>query len=309
MKAAGNAEAALPVYAAAELERLDLQGLLDLLIRNEDRVPRALVDECARRGEAIVERLATLVERDEFWKSDAAVGEWWLALHAAMILGLIASESAGLLLVRLMRRMALNEDQNLEDWVAGNWPALFANKPPRAVDAARELAEDRGLDCYIRIQGIEIVVAAAWRDGAQALEASLDWVAGIAADESEDWDFRASAANTLLDFPRERRRMLLEDLAARQSGLGVYFSREDVQREFDRATDEPEWLRFADPWKFYAPQEIMRRQERWAKENAEDPDDAPAPHVRAGPKIGRNDPCPCGSGKKYKKCCLLKEGP
>ena len=23
------------------------------------------------------------------------------------------------------------------------------------------------------------------------------------------------------------------------------------------------------------------------------------------PKIGRNDPCPCGSGKKYKKCCML----
>ena len=23
---------------------------------------------------------------------------------------------------------------------------------------------------------------------------------------------------------------------------------------------------------------------------------------KAGPKIGRNDPCPCGSGKKYKKC-------
>ena len=25
--------------------------------------------------------------------------------------------------------------------------------------------------------------------------------------------------------------------------------------------------------------------------------------VHEGPKIGRNDPCPCGSGKKYKKCC------
>jgi preprotein translocase subunit SecA len=24
-------------------------------------------------------------------------------------------------------------------------------------------------------------------------------------------------------------------------------------------------------------------------------------------KIGRNDPCPCGSGKKYKKCCLGKD--
>ncbi len=26
--------------------------------------------------------------------------------------------------------------------------------------------------------------------------------------------------------------------------------------------------------------------------------------VTNGPKIGRNDPCPCGSGKKYKKCCM-----
>ena len=24
-------------------------------------------------------------------------------------------------------------------------------------------------------------------------------------------------------------------------------------------------------------------------------------------KVGRNDPCPCGSGRKYKKCCLLKD--
>ena len=27
------------------------------------------------------------------------------------------------------------------------------------------------------------------------------------------------------------------------------------------------------------------------------------PFVRDTPKIGRNEPCPCGSGKKYKKCC------
>lgn len=33
------------------------------------------------------------------------------------------------------------------------------------------------------------------------------------------------------------------------------------------------------------------------------PTQKPAP-VRAEKKVGRNDPCPCGSGKKYKKCCL-----
>ena len=27
------------------------------------------------------------------------------------------------------------------------------------------------------------------------------------------------------------------------------------------------------------------------------------PVVNDSPKVGRNDPCPCGSGKKYKQCC------
>ena len=31
------------------------------------------------------------------------------------------------------------------------------------------------------------------------------------------------------------------------------------------------------------------------------------PQPRSSTKIGRNEPCPCGSGKKYKKCCLLQE--
>lgn len=30
------------------------------------------------------------------------------------------------------------------------------------------------------------------------------------------------------------------------------------------------------------------------------------PIVREEPKVGRNDPCPCGSGKKYKQCCGRK---
>jgi preprotein translocase subunit SecA len=31
----------------------------------------------------------------------------------------------------------------------------------------------------------------------------------------------------------------------------------------------------------------------------------PAAPVRHAPRVGRNDPCPCGSGKKYKKCHML----
>jgi SEC-C motif-containing protein len=34
--------------------------------------------------------------------------------------------------------------------------------------------------------------------------------------------------------------------------------------------------------------------------------EGPAPVRHAAAKVGRNDPCPCGSGKKYKQCCLAK---
>ena len=36
---------------------------------------------------------------------------------------------------------------------------------------------------------------------------------------------------------------------------------------------------------------------------AADPAPQPVAPRRVGKKVGRNEPCPCGSGKKYKKCC------
>ena len=51
------------------------------------------------------------------------------------------------------------------------------------------------------------------------------------------------------------------------------------------------------------------KREQVAKETgaagASDGSVAPTPK-RAGNRPGPNDPCPCGSGKKYKKCCYLK---
>lgn len=40
---------------------------------------------------------------------------------------------------------------------------------------------------------------------------------------------------------------------------------------------------------------------RWYYQDSDFP--TPKQEVRTAPKVGRNDPCTCGSGKKYKKCC------
>ncbi len=50
------------------------------------------------------------------------------------------------------------------------------------------------------------------------------------------------------------------------------------------------------------PSLLSRPQPRMTLNRGDEPATAPAPAQRADNKVGRNDPCPCGSGKKYKKC-------
>jgi preprotein translocase subunit SecA len=59
-----------------------------------------------------------------------------------------------------------------------------------------------------------------------------------------------------------------------------------------------------------------RAMPEWQESRGGDLDTAPGrpatakaePRTADGQKVGRNDPCHCGSGKKYKKCCLAKGG-
>lgn len=54
--------------------------------------------------------------------------------------------------------------------------------------------------------------------------------------------------------------------------------------------------------------ELVEHRERSRFEQDEDGRwiyvDGSTPTLRSAARTGRNDPCPCGSGKKYKKCCL-----
>ena len=305
---------ALPEYSAEALADLGPAELIALMVRDEDRVPRDLIDACARHGEGMAVELRRVLEEGRPWKDGGSAGEWWLTLHAAMILGLIPGEQAGLLLVAFMRRLAL-EDDDMQDWLAGYWPALFRNKPSSVLPALRALCCDRSMDWYIRANALGPVIAAGENKGSASLDEALAWAAAIAADETEEWDMRLSAGNTLLDFAPAAHRPLLENLAERQTGLGAWFSKTDLEKAYSVNERAPEWRRMSDPWEFYRPGFIARRQDRWAKEVAQDDDESEydfaepgvRTYVRDGPKVGRNDPCPCGSGKKYKRCCLAKE--
>ena len=65
------------------------------------------------------------------------------------------------------------------------------------------------------------------------------------------------------------------------------------------ASDDEEAVEQSDAVK----QALHREQVAQPTETSADGTDSVNKTIRKGKKIGRNDPCPCGSGKKYKKCC------
>jgi uncharacterized protein len=132
-----------------------------------------------------------------------------------------------------------------------------------------------------------------------ALEAATQWAAGFGVGirlQPEPWQ------------------PLIDDEDARTCMMLIFC--------LERDEDQPEASRADSPFKDISP---ARRQEMRREAAAVLPDvvralhalsldvdtDTPfevgdGPYVRTAPKVGRNDPCPCGSGKKHKTCCLTR---
>jgi uncharacterized protein YchJ len=298
----------LPTYTDDVLRESAVADLMRLIARDEDRVPRNLIDECARRGDAMLDAIKGLLDKDYYWGEDQSDGEWWRLLHAVMILGLMESHRAGELLVRFMRRMDEAGDEALEESLSGYWPALFRNKPESVLPTLQALGEDRELSWYIRGDAVNSGIAWIQAHASDKLDQAIDRAARIAFGKDEAQELRVMLGATLLSFPRAKDRRALEKLAELQSDEARWFGREDIIRTYAAGAERPDWEDFADPWKFYEPQIIEERQRFAAEELVEDDEEdfIDEPFVRDAPKVGRNDPCPCGSGKKYKKCCMVQ---
>jgi hypothetical protein len=302
----------IPSFPRETLEAMDEKTLFAVITHHEDRLPLEVVQECAGRGEAMVPLLLRHLTREANWSMEVDSGDGWALLHSIFILGLIPGEGAAEALLEGFRRVTFYNDNDLSDWVSGYWPALFRNKSEYAAGPLRAIAEDRQLGWYPRVNAIACVLADAERQGPEQLEAKLDWFAAFCADASEPADLRVIAGHQLLEFARERHRPIMEELVALQEGddlLRNSYDLKEIERHFDEG-DNPEWRCFDNPWEFYDREQIeQRRRDRlWEQREQEEflSDIDHETFVREQPKIGRNDPCPCGSGKKYKKCCLRR---
>lgn len=310
--------------------RLPDEELVRLMFTKADQLPMEFAREATLRGERLVPLLASVVRHECNWhKSDAG---WCAPVHATYLLGAIGGEDA---IDALMDALRLAEAFE-EDWVTEELPSIFGSLGLRALEPLRAVALDSEADWMLRHTAMSGMAAVTLRRPEEAAEV-FQMIGRVAGDEAEDDDVRAWAGQILLHFSRREHKTMLLKLVESGIAAGLY-GKWDVRKGMFL----PQVAHYRHDWlEFYRPERISdrrRRRERgrlperdaWREalsrdwgadpdcgdDSWENPYDGPdeaqeAPEIvldrlmgEPVPKVGRNEPCPCGSGKKFKKCCL-----
>ena len=232
-------------------------------------------------------------------QADKEMAESWAPTHAWRALAQLRAETAIAPLLKLI------EKDGSEDTVPGaldDFADVFATIGPAAIPylaafLANPATEPEGATIAIVTLPKIVEQHPACRDEcvgiltrAVAVESdsyvpTTSWAAAclldLAAVESID-TIRAAFQRDAID------ESICGDLEDVEIALGLRVSRATPKR-YAMASDMSTWKRSSlddDEW--------------------DDPiASMPSEPVRSASKIGRNEPCPCGSGKKYKKCCLV----
>jgi hypothetical protein len=229
----------------------------------------------------------------------------WAPLHAVEALGDLAAVEAIGPLAELWRRPWIEDD----DYTAGAVGRALGRIGPAALASSARALCEVGLGNHAREGAKQALVEIGRRHPAARAECAAAIAAVLARPEVNDGFANALLVSGLLDLKAVEAAGVIErafrDEKVDESVCGDW---EDAQIELGLKT------RREHPPK---PNQLteMARQMREAMglpplEPCDDGASAwgdaiepPPVPVRAAPKVGRNEPCPCGSGKKFKKCC------
>jgi len=182
------------------------------------------------------------------------------------------------------------------------------------LEPIKGLILNREANAYCRGQAVEaLALLAAW--GEVPYESVVDyflWLAreGLEREGSNAWNSLAANCadiEALAVFPDLRRAYeqgLIEPLFMQPSELDEVEAAprgKEVARFRERHPPITDVARETSWWACFSRERASKAQ-RLAEPAGHEPGERPRPH-RASAKIGRNSPCPCGSGKKYKRCC------
>ena len=196
-------------------------------------------------------------------------------------------------------------DKSVEEWLGveesdGAVREILTELVREAFDAKeKELGEDlaRQVMSHIMLQ----TVTAKWKDHLHTMDTLREGV-GLRAYGQKD---------PLMEYQQESFTLFEEMYRSIQRDVTTLWFRVRVDKE--RPPDRPRIPIGGIRRRKLTPRERAALRKRLTRTRAEEEEQTAEQPTRLSRdtgrkrKIGRNDPCPCGSGKKYKKCCLDKE--
>jgi hypothetical protein len=236
-------------------------------------------------------------------------------VYSIMLLGHFRESKAHNVIVDLF---SLPDDMSYKlygDFISGELPTILVRTCDRHIDLIKSMVLNKNIYGFSRISAAN-AMAYAVVDGIVTREEVLSFFGtlftGNEADEMPDfWSILATYVYYL--YPEE-----IMDTIKKAYDDGLIFSGAIGYGEFEEmleAGEEKCLERLKNNYKRQSLDDIHDSMSGWACFNQAKKDPVPiemplpskVPALKGKTKkIGRNAPCPCGSGKKYKKCCLNK---
>lgn len=236
----------------------------------------------------------------------------WSQIYAVTLLSHFKEPRAHALIAKLFALPSDICDELFGDMITEDLAALLYSTYPGSPDAIQALMMDPEANEYSRGSAAS-ALAYAVAGGLLDRKEVLDYLAGLLdrAKSSDNHGFLSQLACVMLDlYPADH--MAVIDRAFDRGVIDEgMVDQECFEEELKRSSPADCLKKLRKEMAYRLPENIHRRLEKWA--SFRDDREAHRPHgssfgltpvVRATEKTGRNDPCPCGSGKKFKKCCL-----
>jgi hypothetical protein len=237
------------------------------------------------------------------------------------LLGAWHEKSAYRPLARLLRCPADDLDVILGDFSVETGPRVMAavfDGDPRPL---YDLIHDQNVDQFIRGAMCETVAIVTLQGNLPREEAArfLRACYSELGPQGECWVWHGwQAAIAVLGLVELE--PLVEEAFARGFISSWWLGREDFEEDLQRAMHHQPPLSASGNFALFG--DVIEELSRWSCFEPETPEIAtydeklrrylneqrePTPAIKPFKGVGRNDPCPCGSGKKFKKCCLRRD--
>jgi len=303
--------------------------LLKEIATNNGQFPKEILQSIIdRRDEFIPELLNILEDTCQNAAALADQHDYFAHIYALYLLAQFREKSAYPLACRLVSDPHV--DDLLDDVITEGLPEILASLCAGEIELIKEVIENSQVDEFVRsaaLKSLVILVAQGikTRDEIMAYFASLfrgklERDNSIVLSSLTEHSFQIYPEEVIKDIELAYREELIDPFYIEWPEIKQQLTnkKEDVLAELgnnrsfrlidDTIAELEHWACFNEN---YDDLDTTDEEELFSFANELDFDDEPEHEISAPQqepyrntnKVGRNDPCPCGSGKKYKKCC------